>query len=73
MSKKHKGMKGKIKALKERYVEATTDKERDVIREEMRILCDEDANTVAETSLEIDTLNYAIQDISHKLSTIHVP
>jgi hypothetical protein len=128
-------MKDKIKALKERYIGAKTDKERDAIREEMRILCDEDANTVAETMVEmarktadraeelivrerlkeitpiismayisktyfhktrawlnhringavvngktakftpdeIDTLNYAIQDISRKLSTIHVP
>jgi hypothetical protein len=128
-------MKDKIKALKEKYVEAKTDKEHDVIREEMRILCDEDANTVAETMVEmaretadraeelivrerlkeitpiismayisktyfhktrawfnhringavvngktakftpdeINTLNYAIQDISRKLSTIHVP
>jgi hypothetical protein len=37
MPEKHKGMKDKIKALKEKYIGAKTDKERNAIREERRI------------------------------------
>jgi hypothetical protein len=128
-------MKDLLEALKEKYNEAKTDTDFDAIRNEMRILCDRDANAFAETMVEmaqetarqakewvvkerireitpivsmayisktyfhktrswlsqringaivngkpvmftpdeIDILNYAIQDISRKLASIHVP
>jgi hypothetical protein len=45
-------MKDKIDILKERFVAATNDKEREAIREEIRKLCDEDALAVAESAVE---------------------
>jgi len=45
-------MKDKIDVLKERFVAATNDKEREAIREEIRQLCDEDALAVAEAAVE---------------------
>jgi len=45
-------MKEKIEALKERYIRANTDAERDAIRDDIRKLCDEDAGAVAAAALE---------------------
>lgn len=38
--------------LKERYINAKTEKERDLIREDIRKACDEDASSVLAVSLE---------------------
>ncbi|MDH6356870.1 DUF5053 domain-containing protein [Parabacteroides sp. PF5-9] len=45
-------MRDKIDALKEKYVQAKTDKEFETIQEEIRLLCDKDANAVAVAALE---------------------
>ena len=45
-------MKDKIEALKGKYVRAKTDEEYETIRDELRKLCDENANAVAEAALE---------------------
>lgn len=44
-------MKRKIDALKERYIKAKTDDEHEVIRKEIRMLCDENAKAVADATL----------------------
>ncbi|MDL2221368.1 DUF5053 domain-containing protein [Parabacteroides sp. OttesenSCG-928-N08] len=44
-------MKTKIDALKEKFLQADTDKEYEAIREEMRLLCNEDADAVANAAL----------------------
>lgn len=38
--------------LKERFINAKTDKERDIVREEIRKACDEDAASVASIAVE---------------------
>jgi len=45
-------MKDKIDALKERYIHAKNDSEHQAIREELCILCDENAPAVADAALE---------------------
>lgn len=45
-------MKAQLKELEERFVNATTDAERETIREEMRKLCDADAAGVAAAALD---------------------
>ncbi len=45
-------MKTKIEALKERYIRAKTDAQRNAIRQEIRTLCDADAGAVAEATLQ---------------------
>ena len=45
-------MKAKIEALKERYCRVENDEERELIREEIRKLCDIDADAVAGAFLE---------------------
>ena len=45
-------MKSQLKELEERFVNATTDSEREAIREDMRKLCDADAASVAAAALD---------------------
>ena len=69
-------MKNKIEALKERYVRAKTDEEYEVIREELRTLCDEDTSAVAQTALQcIKETNAAIIREKGKKNgkTVHCP
>ena len=45
-------MKERIEAIKERYIHAKTDDEHEVVRKELRMLCDENAVEVADATLK---------------------